>query len=66
MHCPLSPILSPAASQKAATVFDLAGLQVRLQMFVARRCPKGLRYAAGSVLLKIIVAKLAGEDKPDQ
>jgi predicted transposase YbfD/YdcC len=56
-------VLSPAAGQ-AATVFDLASLLARLQTLSDCRCPKGLRYALAPVLLLIILAKLAGEDKP--
>jgi hypothetical protein len=63
MHCTLSPALNPAADQ-VPTVFDLASLLARLQTLSDRRCPKGLRYALAPVLLLIILAKLAGEDKP--
>lgn len=63
MHCTLSPVLSPAAEQ-TATVFDLPELLTRLQTLSDRRCPKGLRYALAPLLLLIILAKMAGEDKP--
>ncbi len=63
MHCTPSADPCPPVSQEA-TVFDLASLLTRLQSLSDRRCPKGLRYPLGPVLLLIILAKLAGADKP--
>ena len=64
MHCTLSSALSPTAVDQQATLFDLASLLAQLRRLSDRRCPKGLRYPLGPVLLLIILAKLAGEDKP--
>lgn len=63
MYCTLSADPRPPVSQEA-TLFDLAGLLARLRSLSDRRCPKGLRYPLAPVLLLIILAKLAGEDKP--
>src|SRR5512146_3132834 len=63
MHCTLSPV--PAAPvNREATVFDLPALLRRLQSLTDQRCPKGLRYALGPVLLLLVLAKLAGHDRP--
>lgn len=64
MHCTLSSSLSPTAVDQQATLFDLASLLAQLRLLADRRCPKGLRYPLGPVLLLIILAKLAGADKP--
>lgn len=63
MQCSTFPSPQALAGLEAA-VFDLASLLARLQSLSDRRCPKGLRYALAPVLLLIILAKLAGEDKP--
>ncbi len=63
MHCTLPADLSPRAGVEAR-VFDLASLLTCLRSLSDRRCPKGMRYPLAPVLLLIILAKLAGEDKP--
>lgn len=57
--------LNPAAvASLEAPAFDLVGLLHRLEALTDWRCPKGRRYALAPVLLLIVLAKLAGEDKP--
>jgi predicted transposase YbfD/YdcC len=61
MKCTTSPATCAALD---ARVIDLSGLLSRLETLTDSRCPKGLRYALGPVLLLIVLAKLSGEDRP--
>ncbi len=45
-------------------MFDIALLLRRLERLTDWRCPKGRRYALALLLLLIVLAKLAGEDRP--
>lgn len=47
-----------------ARVLDLTSLFDHLTTLTDTRCPKGLRYGLAHVLLLIILAKLAGQDRP--
>lgn len=54
-----TPLLASAAS-----VFDLSGLLQRLSQLTDARHPKGRRYPLPPLLLLLVLAKLAGEDRP--
>jgi predicted transposase YbfD/YdcC len=57
-------ISSGTAASPKAMVFDLDALLGRLETLTDNRCPKGRRYALAPTLLMIILAKLAGQDRP--
>jgi hypothetical protein len=52
------------ANRTDATVFNLADLSAHLSQLTDPRDKRGKIYALGMVLTLIILAKLAGEDKP--
>ena len=45
-------------------VFDVDSLYAEFERMVDRRDRRGKRYALGTVLLLIVLAKMCGEDKP--
>jgi predicted transposase YbfD/YdcC len=51
-------------SDSSPTVFDLGGLYRRLEQLTDQRKRRGKRYALPMLLLLVILAKLAGEDRP--
>jgi predicted transposase YbfD/YdcC len=53
-----------AALSAAARVFDLRPLVAQLEQVRDRRHRKGLRYELAPLLVLIVLAKLAGEDRP--
>jgi predicted transposase YbfD/YdcC len=63
MKSTIAPNLAPA-SDKASLLPNLNDLLIRLQQVTDRRCRKGLRYQLPWLLLLIVLAKLAGEDRP--
>jgi predicted transposase YbfD/YdcC len=61
MQCTTAP--SPREAGRVS-VLDLTSLARRLVTLTDTRCPKGVRYPLGPLLLLIVLAKLAGEDRP--
>jgi predicted transposase YbfD/YdcC len=49
---------------QATSLLDLHHLQRRLESVADKRKAKGLRYQLASVLLLVVLAKLAGQDRP--
>src|SRR5438270_12345959 len=55
---------APGREQAAPVVFDVSRLWRRLAALPDRRKRRGKRYALPLVLLLIVLAKLAGEERP--
>lgn len=55
---------SAPASSAATTFLDLRAVLRRLAAISDTRCPKGVRYPLAPLLLLMVLAKLAGEDRP--
>jgi len=60
VECTTSPT---TIAGTGATFIDLASLLRRLRTLADTRCPRGLRYDLPSLLLLLVLAKLAGEDR---
>lgn len=56
--------VSTARQEEEGYAIDLASLWHRLATVTDTRCAKGLRYPLPTVLVLMVVAKLAGEDTP--
>lgn len=52
------------ATERTGFLFDVGSLYARLNHLGDKRKAKGKRYSLGLVLLLLLLAKLAGEDKP--
>ena len=63
MQC-ATATLTGAIEEPQALVFDLGSLVARLALLTDKRHRRGVRYSLAVILVLIVLAKLAGEDRP--
>lgn len=60
-----STLMEALASDRDGVVFDVGSLYSRLTDLPDHRARRGVRYALAVLLLAVLLAKLAGQDKPE-
>jgi predicted transposase YbfD/YdcC len=60
-----STLVESLASDRDGVVFDVESLYSRLTSLPDHRARRGVRYALAVLLLAVLLAKLAGQDKPE-
>lgn len=59
-----TPTTSPAIEIRGARLFDVGSLAEQLAPLTDSRRPRGIRYPLPALLVLVVLAKLAGEDRP--
>ena len=59
-----SILVSEVPQDNDGLLFDVGSLYARLQTIPDQRKPRGIRYSLDFILVAVILAKLAGQDKP--